>query len=121
MSNFYEICGFYVKIDKVVFIADAPARAFLQCVKGHNAKVGCSYCKIEGIYRQQNCFLFSKANNISMISRCDSAYKIGNENKQLSVSPLASVTDLRCNFPPEFMHSVCLGVVRKMCSYFLCM
>ncbi len=53
-----------------------------------------------------------------MISRCDSAYKIGNENNQLSVSPLASVTDLRCNFPPEFMHSVCLGVVRKMCSYF---
>lgn len=32
------------------FICDAPARAFLTCIKGHNAHNSCERCTIEGQY-----------------------------------------------------------------------
>ncbi|XP_065674156.1 uncharacterized protein LOC136091097 [Hydra vulgaris] len=35
-------------INSIIFTCDAPAEAVLQGIKYHTAKLGCSYCKVEG-------------------------------------------------------------------------
>lgn len=59
LSEIKEIleCGLIIgKNDKKVsieiraFICDAPARAFLKGIKGHNSYFGCERCVVEGEY-----------------------------------------------------------------------
>ncbi len=45
MGNIYKI-----KQSSILFVCDAPARSYLQCVLSHTAKLGCSYCQCEGEY-----------------------------------------------------------------------
>ena len=71
----------FVQVAQTVFIADAPARAYLQCIKGHNSYSGCSFCRIEGqLIDRRMCFLFSSAHNISQLSRSDELCKCNAEN-----------------------------------------
>lgn len=113
-----DINGYPVLLSDVVFICDAPARAYLQCVLGHSAKNGCSYCRIVGRKENGIVFPYSGYENLSALTRNEEAYNLGNENNQYCVSPLNPVCSLRYSFPPEFMHSVCLGVVRRLCEYY---
>ncbi len=118
-SSYTLCCNYHIKITNVVFIADAPARAFLQGIVGHNGKFGCGYCKIEGQYIDNRmCYLYSNCIDITSVARTDNEYLLNRGNNQLSFSPLACVSSLRYSFPPEFMHSVCLGVVRKILTFF---
>lgn len=52
--------------------------------------------------------------------RTDVAYKNMQESNQISVSPFASIQGfgLRSCCPPDYQHLVCLGVVRKLISYY---
>jgi hypothetical protein len=98
-----------------MFICDAPARAFLQCVKGHTSYEGCAYCRIVGV-RENNRVVF--------LDRCQAprtgeSYSLMAESNQLCLSPLASLVNINQDFPPEYMHSVCLGVVRKIFKAFI--
>jgi hypothetical protein len=117
-----ELCsvGFVYKhcqivISSVLFICDAPARAYVQCIQGHNSKVGCGYCRICGIWHENRVvFPFCEST-----LRTDASYACLGENNQLSLSPLAEVVHLRTAFPPEYMHLVCLGIVRKLFAFYL--
>ncbi|MCL4156283.1 UNVERIFIED_CONTAM: hypothetical protein GTU68_014635 [Idotea baltica] len=114
-SNYFCFQSHYYKIAKVIFICDAPARSYLQCIKGHSAKLGCGYCRVEGVYLEDRvCFSY----NDSIEMRCNDFYCNIQENNQIRPSPLLHVVDLVYDFPPEYLHSVCLGVVKKLCTYF---
>ena len=78
-------------IASISFIADTPARAFLQCVKSHNAYEACAYCRIEGKWIEgRMIYPFYKAD-----SRCPELYRLGEK---------------RINFPyPPYQVSVKLG------------
>ena len=104
-------------IDKVTFIADAPARSFLQCVKSHTGYFGCAICRQRGIYLE-NHVVFPSINDEL---RCDEDYKYGKENNQLTISPLINIPQaegLFSAFPPEYMHLVLLGITKRLCKYF---
>ncbi len=72
----------FIKIVQNIFIADAPARAYLQCINGHTAKVGCGYCRIQGTFiTDRVCFLFDK-----ITCRIHECYLDFKENNQQSLS-----------------------------------
>jgi hypothetical protein len=101
-------------IGRIMFICDAPARAFLQCVKGHSAYNACAYCRIVGSYHEGR-VIFPDGD---FPLRVTESYQRMEENNQIRLSPLSTRVSLCDDFPPEYMHSVCLGVVRKIFKAF---
>jgi hypothetical protein len=119
-SNFKLLQGQLVRIAKVFFICDAPARAFLQCIKSHTAKLGCGYCRCKANYVEDRvCYQHQDFETIEHSSRKNEMYDLNRENNQLQLSPFANIVPLRDGFLPEYMHSVCLGIVKKICSAFI--
>ena len=93
------------------FAADAPARSFLKSCAMFNAYFGCEKCNVEGDYRDRVVFL-----NCNCILRTDESFRSRrDEEHHKDISPLESVgIGMVTQFPLDFMHLVCLGVVRKM-------
>jgi hypothetical protein len=103
----------HVFVKNVVFVCDAPVRSFLQCVKSHTGYFG---CRQKGEYVDGRVVFPLTASCL----RTDSEYLLFNENNQVSVSPLSGIVPMFSAFPPEYMHLVCLGVVRKLMRYYIC-
>ena len=110
-ENFVKITdNFFVKINRVVFVCDAPARAFIQNVLAHNSYHGCAYCRIIGTYESKIIFPYQ----INLIPREDELYKTGCESNQHSISPFIEVASMCHDVPPEYLHLVCLGVFKRL-------
>jgi hypothetical protein len=107
--------GCRIVVGHVLLVCDAPARSYLQCVKGHGSYQGCAYCQITGI-RCEGRVVFPYGHNNT---RTDVAYDNMAENNQLRLSPLVGLVRLNSDFPPEYMHSVCLGIVRKLFKFYV--
>ncbi|MCL4140079.1 UNVERIFIED_CONTAM: hypothetical protein GTU68_050899 [Idotea baltica] len=115
----FTTCGVFilnqvVKISGIQFICDAPARSYLQCIKGHSGYYGCGYCRQKGLYLEDR-IIFP---DVFFESRDDNGYLNFRENNQISESPLLGIVPLYSGFPPDYMHLCCLGVMRKLCHYF---
>ncbi len=93
------------------FIADAPARSFLKCCKSHNAYSGCEKCVCHGLWDGRVTFADLNAN-----IRTDTDFKDQvDANHHTGVSPLNKLgVGLVSQFPIDYMHLVCLGVMRKL-------
>lgn len=97
------------------FICDAPARAFL---KSHNAYSSCQRCTIEGHYVSHRVvFNYQSQEKIDARTEDDfikQAYPI----HQTGCSPLIAA-GLQCikPFVLDYMHVVCLGVVRWLLDF----
>jgi len=98
------------------FCCDAPARSFILKTKGHTGFFSCSRCTIEGIYLENRvCFPseinFDKRTHSNFLNRSNDEYHITN-----SVSLITEIPhlDIICNFPLDYMHLVCLGVMKKL-------
>ncbi|XP_046395285.1 uncharacterized protein LOC124162718 [Ischnura elegans] len=95
------------------YVCDAPARAFAAQIKGHNAYFGCGKCTVEGTFIQ-NRVVFDEVNSPK---RTDDGFsgRVQQEHHN-GQSPLERIpgTLMVTSFPFEYMHLVCLGVVRKM-------
>ncbi|MEM9078910.1 MAG: hypothetical protein AAGC43_17850, partial [Bacteroidota bacterium] len=100
--------------EKLVFVCDTPARTFFQAIKGHNAFDGCGYCRQVG-YRYHNTTVFQPR---AGPARLDELYAQCGENNQLYLSPLGSLVPLMSNFPLDYMHSVLLGVTKKLFNFY---
>jgi hypothetical protein len=93
------------------FICDAPARSFLKRCKSHNSYDGCERCVQEGVFLGRVIFT-----NLNSNLRSDDSYRNQSDSDHhVGVSPLLSLTlNLVDQFPLDYMHLVCLGVVRKL-------
>lgn len=97
---------------------DAPAKSFVMRVKGHSGMSSCTRCTIEGEYlKNRVCFPYSNNNNIE-IRRHDDYVSMKNEEHHNSstISCLAMIPniDMVNVFSMDYMHLVCLGVVKKL-------
>ena len=91
-------------------IADAPARSFLKCTVPYNAYYGCEKCEVKGQWKGRVIF-----KNRSSRLRSDESFKImSNARHHNSKSPFSDLNvGLVTQVPLDYMHLVCLGVVRK--------
>jgi len=92
-------------------IADAPARSFIKCVKGHNAYHSCERCEVEGDWEGR-----VMLTDLQATERLDSDFKIFKDpDHHVGSSPFASLDiGLVSQVVLDYMHLVCLGVMRKL-------
>lgn len=101
------------------FIADAPARAFILNHRGHTSGKPCSKCKVSGL-RYEDRYTFGGINhpirtNEEYINCIDEDHHKDGKSP-LSMLPIGMVSQV----PFEYMHLVCLGVMKKFLSAWIC-
>ena len=104
------------KIRISAFVCDMPARSYVKCVKGHGAYGGCDRCTQHGVYLRKVTF----PETVAPLRTDELFREMVNRQYHTQVSPLASLpVDMVSGFVLDYMHLVCLGVVRKMVSLWL--
>jgi len=97
------------------FIADAPARAFILNHRSHMSTYPCSKCTVSGTRSEgRNVF-----NGVSHKLRTDDEYIkcLDEEHHKDGKSPLSNLPiGMVSQVPLEYMHLVCLGVMKKLLS-----
>jgi len=93
------------------FVCDAPDRAMLKNVKSHTGYFGCDKCDDEGEWHNRMTF-----QNCNAALRSDTEFATHSDREHhlgpsvLQNLPIGMVSD----FPLDYMHLVCLGVVRRL-------
>lgn len=101
------------------FVCDTPARAFLKKINGHGTYWGCERCTVPEEWIQ-NRIIFP-------IDNCEernveSFRQQSNSNHHTDVSPLLNIRppiNMVSQFILDFMHLVCLGIMKKLLNYWL--
>ena len=93
------------------FVCDAPARAMLKNIKGHSGFHGCEKCHDEGEWHNKVTFL-----STASVLRTDEEFAhMSDSDHHLGPSVLSSLpVGLVSQFPLDYMHLVCLGVMRRL-------
>ena len=102
-----------IKID--AFICDAPAKAMVKGTMQYSAKKGCDKCETKGVYyKSRMTFPSAVLNNL----RTDESFRMKSDKSyHKNETPLTSLPiDMISQFPIDYMHSVCLGVMKKLIS-----
>ncbi|XP_076660386.1 uncharacterized protein LOC143363725 [Halictus rubicundus] len=101
------------------FIADAPARAFILHHKGHMSHRPCSKCKVCGTQergRQVFNGITHPLRSDEEYTRCSDEDHHKDGQSPLALMPIGMVSQM----PFEYMHLVCLGVIKKLLSAWVC-
>ena len=101
-----------IKVSISNFVCDTPARAFVKCTKGHSGYYGCDKCIQRGLYVERR-VTFPE---VGQEKRTDNNF-LSQENKEHhhDTSVLTQLhVGMVSQFPIDYMHNVCLGIVRKM-------
>jgi len=110
--------GYTKKINFFGFIADAPARAFLKCIKPHQSYYACEKCTVKGIYdKDRVCFP-----DRSCELRTDSSFRLQTQPEHhISITPLTEIPNfdvIKC-VPLDYMHLCTLGITKKLLNLFV--
>lgn len=98
------------------FIADAPARAFLLSHVGHNGYFPCSECCVRGESLRPGVMVYRGIEHEPRTAE-EYAARIDGDHHHDRISPLSVLPiDLVSQTPFEYMHLVCLGVMKKTLS-----
>lgn len=101
----------YINIECRSFCCDAPARAYVKATMSFNSYQGCDKCLVQGKFVRRMVFL--DCNAALREDKEFSEGKYGNYHK--GVSPLNEIgIGMVTAFPVDYMHCVCLGVMRKL-------
>lgn len=99
------------------FVCDAPARAFLKQIKGHSGYFSCEKCNQKGSWHGGR-VVFS--NTIAQFRTDADFHSQKDKNHHIGNSPLCSLNlKMVSQFPLDFMHLVCLGVVKRLLFYWI--
>lgn len=100
------------------FVCDAPARAFVKNVKSHNAYHGCERCVQEGVWTNSR-MTFPE---VDAAPRTDYSFKTQQDmdhHKDGQSALLRLNIGMVSQFVLDFMHLVCLGVMRKLLWFWM--
>lgn len=112
LKNGFDFNGNHFKIEIHSFICDAPARAFLKCTKTHSGYSSCDKCIEPGEYYKNKVVFTSET---AQKRTDDSFRKQIDDDHHHGLSPLIDLPiDLITSFPTDYMHNICLGVMRKL-------
>lgn len=108
----HECIAYTLKLNSIV--CDAPARAFLKQIIGHNGLHGCERCCAKAVHRGRVCF---NEFNAELRSDEDFDNQTYEGTHQTGVSPFATVFNCVTGFSLDYMHLVCLGTLRRMIKF----
>lgn len=113
LMNGFKVHKTIIKFSIHSFICDTPAKSYIKRIKGHNGYSGCDKCMCKGMrYNKRMIFL---SNNSALRTDANFREKVDILHNSLLNSPLINLDiDMISTFPNDYMHSVCLGVVRKL-------
>ena len=96
------------------FVCDAPARAFLKCIKSHSGYFSCERCEAKGQWNGR--VVFHDNNSFTSTHRTDD--KFNNQQYEMHQNARSPLIDagIQCitSFPLDYMHLVCLGVMKRI-------
>jgi len=94
------------------FICDAPARAFITCIKSHTGYYGCGKCSAKGKHLENRVVLLKSDAEL----RTDTSFRSKIQPQHhTGFSILEKLpVDMVRGFPYEYMHLILLGVTRKL-------
>jgi len=99
--------------------ADAPAKSFILNVKGHTGYSSCTKCWDEGEYYERRICFSDKAGkertDLEFFLKSDDNYHLG--ASALDEIPLLGLVT---NVPLDYLHLICLGVVKKLIHLWFC-
>lgn len=113
-----------IKINNKIFkfkvaqiVCDAPAKAFILNVKGHNAYHGCNSCTVEGDFLHNRMAYL----NIDASLRTDQSFREKkDEFYHKDISPLEELPiDIPSVVVLKYMHNICLGVMKKLITFWV--
>ena len=120
------------KVFALVCSSDSPVRTMLRNCKQFNGKFGCDWCEHENVAVTQNSsppirYYPQRGYQRARTSEEQSQYGALTELEQdavqgvkgLSVIDILPTFDTVKGFTPEYMHSVCQGVIRQGCNIWL--
>lgn len=112
LVNGYKYEGKHYTFIIHALICDAPARALIAGIKGHNGFYGCGKCEVKGRrINYRTVFLKTKCNlRTNSTFRNQSQPQHHNCTSIIQELPIDLVNDI----PYEYMHLVCLGVTKKL-------
>ncbi len=101
---------FLFRISRI--LADAPARSFVKGVRNHNSYDGCERCMQVGAWHGRVVYPFQEHQD----KRLDSNFSSHIDNRHIIGTSVFSVLNLGLisQVPLDYLHLVCLGVVRKV-------
>lgn len=109
-------CDYFIAI--YAFTCDAPARSFIKGTKLCSGYDGCDFCRQRGEYsREHRKIIYT---DMQPVIRTDEEFrKYGEIGHQMRISPLVSIDqlDMIQQFPPDYMHLVHLGVMKRLLQY----
>lgn len=106
----------HIKFSIKGFICDAPARALITCTKYHSGFSSCNKCHQVG-ERYQNRQVFD---NFISVRRDDATFGNLDDDHHRGNTILSELSvGLVSQIPYEYMHLVCLGVVRKVLTLWI--
>lgn len=107
-----------LKIASVSFVCDAPAEAAITKIKSHGGFYCCSRCEVRGVWKEGVMFLDEEAPR-----RDDESFRTSAQEEhhtgESSQKKLPGV-DMIFYFILDYMHLVCLGVMKKLLLHWLC-
>lgn len=104
-----------VEFDRMV--ADAQARAYLKCIKGHSGYYSCERCTVEGKYYRSTKHVCLVETNAPL--RTDESFRAQEqEEHHHSHSPFERLPiDMIRAFPLDYLHLVLLGVMKTLLCF----
>ncbi|XP_031338854.1 uncharacterized protein LOC116172972 [Photinus pyralis] len=118
IHNGIEINGITISISIYAFVCDAPARSYLKGIKSHSGYSSCERCIETGDYLNGR-VIFKKVHSTK---RTDHTFTLqSDESHHLYDSPLVQVPGLGLvsHFAIDYMHNVCLGIMRKLLNIWI--
>ena len=102
-------------VEAKCFSCDAPARSFLKCIINHTGYNSCERCTVNGSWIGRIVF---NSREEFLLRNNDTFIKLGYKDHQKGLSPLVDcgINFIR-DFPLDYMHLVCLGVVKRILSF----
>ncbi|XP_070379187.1 uncharacterized protein [Dermacentor albipictus] len=106
-----------IKVSSTCFVLDAPARSFVFQIKGHTGYSGCPKCTVEGTYSNNRLSFPARS---STLRTDDSFRRQTDPDHHLGTSVLMTLPiDCVASAPLDYMHLLCLGIMKKLLSAWL--